>query len=113
MVAYVAAKIDGKTVSLGTWPHWAPGLETQVAFPYSLPVEASTLGEGVWQDKFDGTYTLLRSGFFVPATGYSYLDLYLMGLISASETPDFTPASGVNGSDGLLCKRVLRLMASR
>jgi hypothetical protein len=25
----------------------------------------------------------------VPATGYSYLDLYLMGLISAAEVPDF------------------------
>jgi hypothetical protein len=25
----------------------------------------------------------------VPATGYSHLDLYLMGLISATEVPDF------------------------
>jgi hypothetical protein len=25
----------------------------------------------------------------VPATGWSYLDLYLMGLITASEVPDF------------------------
>jgi hypothetical protein len=87
--AYVGAKIDGKTVSLGTWPHWESGLQTQVAFPYSLPVEASTLGGGVWQDNFDGTYTMLRGGFFVPAAGYSYLDLYLMGLISSSEVPDF------------------------
>ncbi|HEY6328395.1 MAG TPA: hypothetical protein VI756_03590, partial [Blastocatellia bacterium] len=31
----------------------------------------------------------LRDGYFVPATGYSYLDLYLMGLISAAEVPDF------------------------
>ena len=87
--AYVSARIDGKTISLGTWPHWAPGLHTPVAFPYSLPVEASTLGGGVWQDNFDGTYTQLRDGYFVPATGYSYLDLYLMGLISAAEVPDF------------------------
>ncbi len=58
-------------------------------FPYSLPVEASTLGGGVWQDNFDGTFTQLRDGYFVPATGYSYLDLYLMGLISAAEVPDF------------------------
>jgi hypothetical protein len=63
-------------------------LQALVAFPYSLPIEASTLGEGVWQDNFDGTYTQLRDGFFVPATGYSYLDLYLMGLISAAEVPD-------------------------
>jgi hypothetical protein len=66
-----------------------PGLQSPVAFPYSLPVEASTLGGSVWQDNFAGTYTQLRDGFFVPATGYSYLDLYLMGLISAPEVPDF------------------------
>jgi hypothetical protein len=52
-------------------------------------MEASTLGGAVWQDNFDGTYTQLRDGYFVPATGYSYLDLYLMGLISAAEVPDF------------------------
>jgi hypothetical protein len=87
--AYVSAKVNGETISLGAWPHWAPGLETRVAFPYSLPIEASTLGGGVWQDNIDGTFTQLRDGYFVPATGYSYLDLYLMGLISAAEVPDF------------------------
>ena len=87
--AYASAKINGEAVSLGVWPHWAPGLQARVAFPYSLPTEASTLGGGVWQDNFDGTYTRLRDGFFVPATGYSYLDLYFMGLISAAEVPDF------------------------
>lgn len=86
--AYVSAKINGKTISLGAWPHWAAGLQTRVAFPYSLPLDASTLGGGVWQDNQDGTYTQLRDGF-VPAAGYSYLDLYLMGLISAEEVPDF------------------------
>ena len=60
-----------------------------LAFPYSLPLEASTIGGSVWQDNQDGTYTQLRDGFFVPAAGYSYLDLYLMGLISATEVPDF------------------------
>ena len=87
--AYVSAKVKGEIISLGSWPHWAPGLQARVAFPYSLPTEASTLGGGVWQDNFDGTYTQLRDGYFVPATGYSYLDLYLMGLISAAEVPDF------------------------
>jgi hypothetical protein len=86
---YVSAKVHGETIPLGSWPHWAPGLQAPVAFPYSLPTEASTLGGGVWQDNFDGTYTQLRDGYFVPATGYSYLDLYLMGLISAAEVPDF------------------------
>ena len=87
--AYVSAKVNGETISLGSWPHWAQGLQARVAFPYQRPTEASTLGGGVWQDNFDGTYTLLHDGYFVPATGYSYLDLYLMGLISAAEVPDF------------------------
>ena len=87
--AYASARVNGETISLGPWPHWATGLQAQVVFPYSLPTEASTLGGGVWQDNFDGTYTQLRDGYFVPATGYSYLDLYLMGLIAAAEVPDF------------------------
>jgi hypothetical protein len=76
-------------ISLGAWPHWDPGLQAPVAYPYSLPLEASTQGGAVWQDNFDGTFTQLRGGYFVPASGYSYLDLYLMGLIAATEVPDF------------------------
>ena len=87
--AYVSAKVGGVTTPLGQWPHWGAGLQAPVAFPYSLPTESSTMGGGAWQDNFDGTYTLRRDGFFVPAAGYSHLDLYLMGLISAAEVPDF------------------------
>lgn len=87
--AYVAAKIHDQTISLGPWPHWTPVLQAPVAFPYQRPIEASTMGGGVWQDNLDGTYTQLHDGYFVPATGYSYLDLYLMGFISAAEVPDF------------------------
>ena len=47
------------------------------------------MGGGVWQDNFDGTFTQLDDNYYVPATGWSYLDLYLMGLISAQEVPDF------------------------
>jgi hypothetical protein len=87
--AYARAKIGGETIRLGPWPHWSPGLQAPVAFPYSLSTEASTMGGGVWQDNLDGTYTQMRDGYFVPATGYSHLDLYLMGLVSAKEVPDF------------------------
>jgi hypothetical protein len=88
-LAYAAARVNGQMISLGAWPHWDPGLEARVAYPYSLPLEASTQGGGVWQDNLDGTFTRLRDGYFVPASGYSYLDLYLMGLIAAAEVPDF------------------------
>ena len=87
--AYAAARVNGQMISLGAWPHWDPGLEARVAYPYSLPLEASTQGGSVWQDNLDGTFTQLRDGYFVPASGYSYLDLYLMGLIAAAEVPDF------------------------
>ena len=43
----------------------------------------------MWQDNFDGTFTQLDDDYYVPATGYSYLDLYLMGLITPAEVPDF------------------------
>ena len=87
--AYAAARVNGERISLGAWPHWDAGLEARVAYPYSLPLEASTQGGSVWQDNLDGTFTQLRDGYFVPASGYSYLDLYLMGLIAAAEVPDF------------------------
>jgi hypothetical protein len=87
--AYAAARVNGETISLGAWPHWDPGLEARVAYPYSLPLEASTQGGSVWQDNLDGTFTQLRDGYFVPASGYSHLELYLMGLIAAAEVPDF------------------------
>jgi hypothetical protein len=43
----------------------------------------------VWQDNYDGTFTQLDDDYYVPATGWSYLDLYLMGMISPAEVPDF------------------------
>lgn len=86
--AFVSAKVDGNTIPLGP-THWARGLQARVAFPYRRPTEASIMGGGVWQENFDQTYTQLDDDYYVPATGWSYLDLYLMGLISPVEVPDF------------------------
>jgi hypothetical protein len=86
--AFASAKVNGQTIDLGP-VHWAMGLQARVPFPYQRPTEASAMGGGVWQDNFDGTYTQLDDNYYVPATGYSYLDLYLMGLISPVEVPDF------------------------
>jgi hypothetical protein len=86
--AFVSANVDGETIPLGP-THWARGLQARVAFPYQRPTEASIMGGGVWQDNFDHTYTQLDDDYYVPATGWSYLDLYLMGLISPAEVPDF------------------------
>lgn len=86
--AFVSAKVNGEIIDLGP-THWARGLQARVPFPYQRPTEASAMGGGVWQDNFDGTYTQLDDNYYVPATGYSYLDLYLMGLISPAEVPNF------------------------
>ncbi|HEY2162756.1 MAG TPA: hypothetical protein VGH04_02140, partial [Gemmatimonadaceae bacterium] len=86
--AFVSAKVNGEAIQLGP-THWARGLQAPVAFPYQRPVEASAMGGGVWQDNLDGTYAQLDDDYYVPATGWSYLDLYLMGLIAPSEVPDF------------------------
>jgi hypothetical protein len=86
--AFVSAKVNDETIQLGP-THWAKGLQAPVAFPYQRPVEASAMGGGVWQDNYDGTFTQLDDDYYVPATGWSYLDLYLMGFISAAEVPDF------------------------
>jgi hypothetical protein len=84
----VSAKVKDETIPLGP-VHWARGVHTPVAFPFQRPTEASAMGGSVWQDNLDGTFTQLDDDYYVPATGYSYLDLYLMGLISAAEVPDF------------------------
>lgn len=86
--AFVSAKVGNETIPLGP-THWSRGLQAPVPFPYVRPTEASIMGGGVWQDNFDGTFTQLDDDYYVPATGYSYLDLYLMGLISPAEVPDF------------------------
>jgi hypothetical protein len=86
--AFVSVKLNGETIQLGP-THWARGLQAPVAFPYQRPTEASAMGGGVWQDNFDGTFTQLDDDYYVPATGWSYLDLYLMGLAAPAEVPDF------------------------
>jgi hypothetical protein len=86
--AFVSAKVGDETIPLGP-THWARGLQAIVPFPYVRPSEASIMGGGVWLDNFDGTYTQLDDDYYVPATGFSHLDLYLMGLISPAEVPDF------------------------
>jgi hypothetical protein len=86
--AFVSARVKGELIPLGP-THWARGLQAPAPFPFQRPTEASAMGGGVWQDNSDGTFTQLDDDYYVPATGYSYLDLYLMGLMAPSEVPDF------------------------
>jgi hypothetical protein len=69
--------------------HWPQSVSTPVAFPYSRPVEGSIMGGAHWKDNGDGTFTNLAGGSMNPASGFSYLELYLMGFLPASAVPDF------------------------
>jgi hypothetical protein len=69
--------------------HWPAGVSTPTPFPFSRPVEASIMGGTNWKDNGDGTFTQLANGTMNPASGFSYLELYLMGFLPASKVPDF------------------------
>jgi hypothetical protein len=69
--------------------HWPGSVSTPVPFPYSRPVEASIMGGANYKDNGDGTFTRLVGGTMNPASGFSYLELYLMGFLPASGVPDF------------------------
>jgi hypothetical protein len=69
--------------------HWPGSVSTPVPFPYSRTVEASIMGGANYRDNGDGTFTRLANGTMNPASGFSYLELYLMGFLPASGVPDF------------------------
>jgi hypothetical protein len=92
------AIVNGETIELrgphDPWgmsgaTHWPQSVHAPVPFPYSRPAEASIMGGANWKDNGDGTFTLLANGTMNPASGYSYLELYLMGFLPASGVPDF------------------------
>lgn len=86
-LAFASAAVDGRTFPLGP-THWALALHAPAVFPYKQPFEASTMGGAHWRDNGDGTYTMLADNFYVPAQGFSHLDLYFMGLLPPSQVPD-------------------------
>ena len=73
--------------------HWSPYLHAPALHPVrseyaNVPyTESSVMGYDVWQDNGDGTFTRTSDSHPL-ATGLSALDLYVMGMISASEVPD-------------------------
>ena len=77
--------------------HWRDGLHTPAPFPWRPPVEErypefdeetgsrSIMGGYYWVDHGDGSFTLRGSN---TRGGFSWLDLYAMGLADAEEVPD-------------------------
>jgi hypothetical protein len=85
--AWLTVEMDGRSIPLGP-SHWRAGLHAPAAHPYGSETESSTMGGSYWQENGDGTYTQLDRDFFVPAKGFSHLELYLMGLLPPSEVPE-------------------------
>jgi hypothetical protein len=51
------------------------------------------MGGAHWRDNGGGTFTNFANGTMNPASGFSYLELYLMGLLPASKVPDFSSSA--------------------
>jgi len=90
-LAYVSRNRNGESVPLagdGCLCHWEAWLHAPAAFPWHPDQDGATslMGGRVWRANGDGTFTPYDG---VWNGGFSWLDLYLMGLADAGEVPDF------------------------
>ena len=67
--------------------HWLLGLHAPAPFPHGGTGNGSVMGGAYWRENSDGTFTP-TSGWWTQAGGFSWLDLYLMGLATPDEVPD-------------------------
>ena len=86
--AYLSYEKDGEREPLfGEYCdcHWRPDLHLPAAFPWRGEGQ-SIMGEGgVWRENRNGTFTPVSRYY---EGGFSWLDLYAMGLADAREVPD-------------------------
>ncbi|MYA08291.1 MAG: hypothetical protein F4172_10140 [Holophagales bacterium] len=90
-LAYVSRNRNGESVPLvgdGCLCHWQAWLHAPAAFPWHPDQDGarSLMGGRDWRDNGDGTFTPYNG---VWNGGFSWLDLYLMGLADVGEVPDF------------------------
>ena len=88
IVAGLAAKVGEEMISLSTFGgHWSSRLHSPVAIKLTDQEESSTMGGVYWRDNNNGTFSRFNS--LILESGFSYLDLYLIGLIPPENVPDF------------------------
>lgn len=70
--------------------HWLRELHAPAAFPWREETSCprSIMGGSYWLDHGDGTFTRAVACYGVSGGGFSWLDLYLMGLAGAEEVPN-------------------------
>ena len=66
--------------------HWAYAMHTPAPFPWRGTGKGSVMGGAYWSENSDGTFT--STSGWTQTGGFSWLDLYLMGLATPDEVPD-------------------------
>ena len=88
IVAGLTATVGNETINLSRFGgHWRSNLHSPVAIKLTDREESSTMGGVHWRDNGNGTYSRFSSPLL--ESGFSYLDLYLIGLIPPENVPDF------------------------
>ena len=67
--------------------HWAFELHAPAPFPWYGAENGSVMGGAFWRENPDGTFSP-TVGWWTKGGGFSWLDLYLMGLATPEEVPD-------------------------
>ena len=67
--------------------HWAFALHAPAPFSWDGAENGSVMGGAFWRENPNGTFNP-TVGWWTQAGGFSWLDLYLMGLATPEEVPD-------------------------
>ena len=78
---------ERRLMTAGEGSHWARELHAPAPFPWLGTENGSVMGGAYWRENSDGTFTP-TSGWSTKGGGFSWLDLYLMGLATPDEVPD-------------------------
>ena len=78
---------ERRLMTAGGGSHWAFELHAPAPFPWWGTENGSVMGGSYWRENSDGTFTPTR-GWSTKGGGFSWLDLYLMGLATPDEVPD-------------------------
>ena len=78
---------ERRLMTAGGGSHWAFELHAPAPFPWWGTESSSVMGGAYWRENSDGTFTPTR-GWSTKGGGFSWLDLYLMGLATPDEVPD-------------------------
>ena len=78
---------ERRLMTAGGGSHWAFELHAPAPFPWWGTENGSVMGGSYWRENSDGTFTPTR-GWSTRGGGFSWLDLYLMGLATPNEVPD-------------------------